>query len=811
MGAHATRGMRVQRAVRHLWLVCVCVTAVTAVVTIGGYSLVAAALGQQTATQRASDAFQAQLSAANTLLSYVVHLGASSDGSVSSEQAGATRQAVESWEAARIAGAQVEAALVLSAEEHLKLAELEQRDQLTFQDMLSAAQAVLSAVPAAQAGDASTLRSSVSRFAGRQAAYADAVTSENSYLEQLASQAATKARTDGWMFTLIALAILGVSGAFLIGPAIREFIRARELGIRAEEENQRLGSEIARHAAERDRKEAEAEFLALFSHATMGVALADENGTLLDVNPALERMLGYNGGELRGTRFEALALPGFKVSDPTNVTESIIRRKDGSTFWVELTQTQALGVDGATLAVMHMVQDIHQRKEAEAKLRHDATHDSLTGLHNRAFLEKELIELVARARRGAARPFAALMIDLDRFKHVNDTRGHVTGDLVLVEVARRLSHCITENHIIARYGGDEFVAVLTDVSDLAVAVHAAEALQHAFDEPICVGGLRLRLSTSIGICSWDPKLTDCDAIIRAADNAAYRAKALGRARSVVYDLNMFAADDLRRRVAGDLRAAISKNELSLVYQPIMSLRHPRLRGFEALARWSHHELGDIEPSVFIPVAEETGLMDELGGWVLHGACAQLSQWRSEYPLIANKLTLNVNISAQQMVNPRFPDTVKNALAQWALAPGDLALELTETAMFDGRGPLHDVVAELRLMGIHIVLDDFGTGYSSLNHLRRLNMDALKVDHSFVSDGQADLAAPAIVEALMAVAKAFKIEVVAEGVETWRQAASLSSLGCDAAQGFLFARGLEPDRATEFLCNDATGARRHHAS
>jgi diguanylate cyclase (GGDEF)-like protein len=457
------------------------------------------------------------------------------------------------------------------------------------------------------------------------------------------------------------------------------------------------------------------------------------------------------------------------------------------------------------------VQDINQRKEAEAKLRHDATHDSLTGLHNRAFLERELIELATRAQRGAARPFAALMIDLDRFKHVNDTRGHVTGDMVLVEVARRLSQCITEDHIIARYGGDEFVAVLTDVSDPAVAVHAAEELQHAFDEPICVGGLRLRLSTSIGICPWDPKLTDCDAIIRAADNAAYRAKALGRARSVVYDLNMFAADDLRRRVASDLRAAITNNELSLVYQPIMTLRNPRLRGFEALARWSHHELGDIEPSVFIPVAEETGLMDELGGWVLHEACAQLSQWRSKYPLIANKLTLNVNISAQQMVNPRFPDAVKNALARWALAPGDLALELTETAMFDGRGPLHDVVAELRLMSVHIVLDDFGTGYSSLNHLRRLNMDALKVDHSFVSDGRADLAAPAIVEALMAVAKAFKIEVVAEGVETWRQAASLNSLGCDAAQGFLFSRGLEPDRATEFLCNDATGAQQHHAS
>jgi EAL domain-containing protein (putative c-di-GMP-specific phosphodiesterase class I) len=304
------------------------------------------------------------------------------------------------------------------------------------------------------------------------------------------------------------------------------------------------------------------------------------------------------------------------------------------------------------------------------------------------------------------------------------------------------------------------------------------------------------VTASFGLCLWYVELPDADAIMRAADSATYRAKALGRSRVVTYDTGMAQYDNLRRRIGIELRSALDNDEIRLVYQPIVSMPDRSCVGFEALARWEHPELGFLSPAIFIPVAEQVGLMSAIGARILRQACDQLAQWQRRDG--ADRLKLNVNVSPQQMADPAFPAIVADCLSRSGADPKSIALELTETAMLDERGATSETLARLRQMGISIVLDDFGTGFSSLSHLQLLPMDALKIDQSFIKGPNEALASPAIVHALITMSRTLGIGIVAEGVETEKQAALLNHMGCRAAQGFLFSKPLDPEAAFEFL-------------
>jgi diguanylate cyclase (GGDEF)-like protein len=767
------------------------VIAVTLAVMCVGGLLVLRALSVATASQAASDSARTRLAAANEVLGYAVHIGSSPDSLVPGQFALALHQSVAAWQGAQSSATEDVTALVGSSADGTRYEDLRAQSQASFNDMFVVANAIMSAVASGMADSQADRQAAVTRLAAKEGAYADAVKAEAAYFDAMGREAAIHARVEAALFASASLVIFLIGIFGLIAPAHRRAATSVAQAIRIEEQRARIGAEVARHAAERDGREAEAQFQALFRHASMGVALADERDRILESNGALQRMLGYSEKELRGTQFGEWAVP---TSAPAG--ERVFRRKDGSTFWVEQSTTVVHGTDERNIATIWMVQDIEERKAAEARLQHDATHDSLTALFNRGHFDQFIDRAVDSAARDAGQAFTVFMIDLDRFKIVNDTRGHAVGDAVLTEVGRRLAAWAQSEIIVARYGGDEFAALMRGPSQSAMATDAATCLLRILDRPMAIGGMSMRISASVGLCRWAPEFANGDAIMRAADTAAFRAKALGRSRVIAYDSSMAKDDDLRRRVGLELRTAIDNNQMSLVYQPIVSLPDRRCIGFETLARWHHPELGRVSPSIFISVAEEIGLATEIGAWVLQEACTQLADWQRR--LGREPLKLNVNASSQQMADPTFANVVRAALRESGVRLGSLVLELTETAMLDGGQQSNETLAEIRAMGVPIVLDDFGTGYSSLSYLQRLPIDALKIDQSFIKGPSGGLAAPAIVHALIALAKTLGINVVAEGVETEEQSALLVEMGCPTAQGYLFSRPLDADSAFEFF-------------
>ena len=773
------------------------VTAVTLAAVLAGYGLIARSLDAQAAAEFNSDAARVRLSSANDVLGYAVRLETVPRDAMTGQFSAALSQSIGNWQRADAAGSTADAVMRLNPGDRIRLTDLQSETRLSYQDMLSAAGGLLSSV-APTAGSGAPLETNVNGLAAKESAYADAVKAEGEFFGSLQERAATDARIEAALFGLLLLGIFGCGAAFVIVPAHRRAAQSMETAIRSHEQEARIGSEVARHAAERDRQQAEEQFQALFRHSSIGVALTDSRGWILDTNDALQSMLGFTAEELRGSQFGEWAIDVPTAANQTGRRERLYRRKDGTTLWVDETSTAAPGSGEALLATIWMVQDIEKRKNAERQLEYDATHDGLTGLRNRGYFDEIIERAVRNAQRSEHRTFTVLMIDLDRFKYVNDTRGHAAGDAVLAEVGRRLQLWATDNNVVARYGGDEFAAFIPDVADPTVAIEVAAHLQRLLDAPLSVHGMTTRLTASIGVCPWSREFSNCDSIMRAADSAAYRAKELGRSRVVLYDSGMAEHDDLRRRVGVALRTAVENDELSLVYQPIVTLPERTCIGFESLVRWSHPELGPISPSVFISVAEEVGLMTRIGAWVLDRACRQLAAWHSQPE--AKLIKLHVNVSPQQTAEPTFAKTVLTALERSGLQPSDIVLELTETAMLDSRGS-NDTIAQLREMGLSFVLDDFGTGYSSLSYLQLLPMDALKIDQSFIRGPYESLAAPAIVHALITLSRTLGISAVAEGVESEKQASLLVHMGCRFAQGYLFSEPLEADDALEFLLRD----------
>ncbi len=452
--------------------------------------------------------------------------------------------------------------------------------------------------------------------------------------------------------------------------------------------------------------------------------------------------------------------------------------------------------DHAPLRMAGSQTDITTRKQIQDQLVYDAFHDTLTGLPNRALFMQRLNCAVTRSRRYPDRMFAVLFLDLDRFKVINDSLGHPVGDQLLIAFARRLEQCVHDIDTVARLGGDEFTILLDELVDLREAVLIADRVQAALAQPFSLNHHDVFTSASIGIALSHKKYVHADELVRDADLALYQAKAQGKARYAIFDQSMHTTAVALLELETDLRRAISRKEFAVHYQPIVSLKSSQLTGFEALVRWNHPQRGLVSPTEFIPIAEETGLVVQIGWFVLREACRQMVAWGQgdEH----SSLTVNVNVSGVQFAQPDLIDQIRAILAETNLHPSKLRLEITESVMMSNAATAPRIFTALRALNIGLHIDDFGTGYSSLSMLHHFPIDALKIDRSFITRLGANGEGTEIVQTVIALAQSLGMDVVAEGIETADQCAYLRQLGCTYGQGYLFARPLESSKAEDLI-------------
>ncbi|HKQ51138.1 MAG TPA: EAL domain-containing protein [Pyrinomonadaceae bacterium] len=473
---------------------------------------------------------------------------------------------------------------------------------------------------------------------------------------------------------------------------------------------------------------------------------------------------------------------------------------------VETAATQAQMAESHVAELNHYLVEqeriSRELQESREHFRNAALHDALTGLPNRTLLMNHLKLAVEHAKRRPEYLFAALFLDLDRFKVINDSLGHLAGDQLLVELARRLEDCVRTTDIVARLGGDEFAILLSDLEDSADAVRVSERIQEELRRPFRLGGQEVYTSASIGITLSATGYRDPEAILRDADTVMYRAKANGKARHELFDAQMHARAVALLQMETDLRRAVERREFQVHYQPIVSLRSGRVAGLEALVRWQHPERGCVPPADFIPVAEETGLILEIGRQVLRDACAQMRRWQLE-GVVAPSLTLSVNLGGKQFNRPDLAERIDQALYETGLDPRCLKLEITESVIMGNAEAACVTLAGLRGLGMGISIDDFGTGYSSLSYLHRFPVNTLKVDRSFIGRMGSPDENSEIVRTIITLGSNLGMEVVAEGVETELQDAQLKSLGCHYAQGFLYSAPLDAQAASAWLRRQAT--------
>ena len=482
-----------------------------------------------------------------------------------------------------------------------------------------------------------------------------------------------------------------------------------------------------------------------------------------------------------------------------------MRLPNGTEKWVLAHSVPEREPDGSTLWHGYIV-DASEKKRSEAKIYELAYFDTLTHLPNCVFLNNRLHRILAfNADREC--PRALLFVDLDHFKVLNDTKGHHVGDLLLCEIAGRISACVGPGSIVARLGGDEFVVQIEPPGDFVDEVETrarniGESILAAIDQPFRIADDTFQTTASIGAVVFSANDHDADAVLKHADLAMYEAKAAGRGTLRFFEERMQIAVGDRLAITSELRRAPEEGSLLLHYQPIVS-GLGRCLGAEALLRWNHPERGLISAGEFIPIAERSGFMDLIDHWVLKSTCVTLKEWEAD-PL-ARDLTLAVNVSAREMNRIEFADVVENALAQSGARPDRLTLELTEYAMLDNFEAVNAVTQRLQALGVHFALDDFGTGYSSLSYLKRLPIDTLKIDRSFVRDIESDESDRQIVQAILNMARSLKISVIAEGVETELQAMLLRQFGCHAFQGFLFGRPMPEEEFRAHLDTLAANA------
>ena len=549
-------------------------------------------------------------------------------------------------------------------------------------------------------------------------------------------------------------------------------------------------------------------FRRVFDQAA-GMALVAPSGEWLTVNRSLCVALGYPEEELLEKSFSDIAHPDDVGATlvhiekllagwiPSHQTEQRFTHKLGHFVWMSLTISPVHDSQGNPMHLVFQFQDITDRKMEEERLVHDVFHDALTGLPNRALFMDRLRLATERARRRKDQMFAVLFLDLDGFKGINDGLGHIMGDQLLIQVSRRLRACLRTTDTIARLAGDEFTILLEDLSDERESLRVVERLQKELERPCKLGTREILVTASIGVTSSNPAYERAEEMLRDADAAMYCAKSSGKACYRVFDRERSATPLDVANLGQDLEQAVERQELSLHYQPIVSLETGKLCAFEALLRWCHPQRGLISPSDFIPIAEENGSIIKIGNWVLREACLQLKRWQEKFPLHTS-LAVAVNLSGKQFIQADLIDEVIAVLQHARLDPQCLKLEITESVLMENIGSATILLQQLRAVGIELAVDDFGTGYSSLSYLQRLPVSSLKIDKSFVKSLGEKRDHAEIVETILTLARRLGIRVVAEGVETFEQLAELRRLQCDAGQGFLFAKPADLETAETLL-------------
>ena len=554
---------------------------------------------------------------------------------------------------------------------------------------------------------------------------------------------------------------------------------------------------------------------AAFDQSPNGMLLVDShNMRIVSANPALQRSLGFELTELCEMTLAQLFTDDsgnsdelmMRLRDPNPKMPARIRQrcKDGTLQNVEVSGHPLEVADRRVLCFT--THDISLRSKVEAQLLekqqhldHLAHHDQLTGLPNRLFLAAHLPGAIEEARR-ARHMLAVLFLDLDRFKHINDSRGHETGDKLLKTVAQRIRDTMRTEDVVVRMGGDEFIVVLKNVQASEQVLEAAGRINEALSSPVIVDGRPLVTTVSVGVSVFPRDGTDMGELLRHSDTAMYQAKDRGRNNYQLFSPSMDRKLKERIAIETSLRVALQNSQLDVHYQPIIDISTNRVVALESLLRWKHPTHGFVPPERFIGVAEETGLIVPIGEFVLERVAEDAARWRRSGCTV---VPVAVNISAVQLQRSNLPDTIVKVTQKHGVKPSMLQLELTESAVFERREGRtgesnEDAVSRLRELGVRLAIDDFGTGYSSLSYLKRWRVDYLKIDRSFVRDLVTDLSDLAIVGAIIAMARHLNIQVVAEGIEGWQQLEKLRQLGCNLAQGYLFAKPAPEEQCRRFL-------------
>ncbi|HSI56131.1 MAG TPA: EAL domain-containing protein [Ideonella sp.] len=576
---------------------------------------------------------------------------------------------------------------------------------------------------------------------------------------------------------------------------------------RQEAEHQAQETRIAE--ARRQAEVSQQRFVSAFAHAGVGMAIVDPGGQVLQVNTALCSLVGRQAETLVGQPFTALLHPGdtelfarrtcaeASQQDPAFSMELRCRGGEGRQLWVALHCSRFNDAGGAGTCRIYQLHDITSRRHAESRLQHIAYHDSLTDLANRNCFQERLSGAVDRSRLDPAVRFAVLFLDLDRFKIVNDSLGHMAGNELLREVASRLRECVRPADLVARLGGDEFAILLDGLHDPGHGVRLAERVLASLMRPIAIDGTEVVPGASVGITLSDLGYRTVDEVLRDADLAMYAAKSAGRGRVVMFDHSMHERIADKLALEADLRRAIGAGQLSVAFQPLYELEPYRLSGFEALARWKHPERGWISPAVFIALAEEAGHIEALTHWVVDHAAKQLAEWHAAAPHMAH-LGMHVNISGRDLAQPGLVGYVREVLLRHRLAPDRLTLEITETTLMGQLDVSMQALESLCELGIHFSIDDFGTGYSSLAYLSTLPIDSLKIDRSFVMGMSGKPENIEIVRAVLTLGRSLGKRVIAEGIETVEQLSILRELGVPCGQGYLLSRPLRADQVPALL-------------
>ena len=556
-------------------------------------------------------------------------------------------------------------------------------------------------------------------------------------------------------------------------------------------------------------RESEERFRSAFNYAPIGIALVSPTGSWLKVNHALCQILGYTEEEFLDSEFQSMISPDdlgntlIKINEivtgkiPTCQMEQKYIHKNGKNVWAWWSVSTTSDAKSENANLIFQIQDITEKKQVEEKLQYDATHDVLTGLPNRKFFMSRLEAALETARENPEYKVSILFIDLDRFKLVNDSLGHQSGDDLLIGIAERLRDCVRPSDTVARLGGDEFTVLVKGRYENKEVIRIAERVQEKFSQPFNLSGHDVYSSASIGILHASPKHLTSEEMMRDADTAMYQAKRAGKARHEVFDEDMHKAAKETLQLETDLRRAVERDEINVYYQPIYSLITGKIDGFEALARWDHPTIGNIPPEKFIALAEEIGLIDTLGEQILQKACLQIASLKTDISG-ESPLVLSVNLSCKQFAQPNLVNRIKRILDETGFNPQNLKLEITESVFFEHKENAVIMLNQLREIGIEINIDDFGTGYSNLSYLMQLPITTLKIDRSFIAPIEANGSNTEIVKTIVSLARNLGLRVVAEGVETLAQINELKKLNCEGAQGYYFSKPLNFEEVQHFL-------------